>query len=313
MSGIVARASYRFGACGRPRGTGTSSRTGRLRCSRAPPSRVPHCGGSAPSLRSRRCLHPPAHALAVRRRRAETAAARRKRRLVGLLLLAAVALITLLLTAFGSRGSAPITATAPAPATRLLPSGPPQPQVVAMNGALRLELPIAQNRVTAIAYHASGDGALALDPVGHQGNQGIVSRVAHKLFGGGQTGLRYYVLEGGTGPQTAALDVGRRSGNRRLLARGRDDRRDHALRPRRQGLRLADRHPAERRPVARRLAHAPAPRPEPDGRLVGRLDHLEDRHGPQLHRRRGPGARPLHAGRRATTSPSRSTPPPRSR
>jgi len=152
---------------------------------------------------------PSGHALAVRRRRAETAAARRKRRLVGLLLLAAVALITLLLTAFGSRGSAPaVTATAPAPATRLLPSGPPQPQVVAMLDPLRLELPIAQNRVTAIAYHASGDGALALDPVGHQGNQGILSRVAKRLFSSGQSGLRYYVLEGGTGPGTAALDVG---------------------------------------------------------------------------------------------------------
>jgi hypothetical protein len=128
--------------------------------------------------------------------------------LVGLLLLAAVALITLLLTAFGTRGSAPISAVAPAPSTRLLPSGPPQPQLVAMRGPLRLELPIAQKRVTAVAYHASGDGALALDPVGHQGNQGIVSRVARRLFGGGETGLRYYVLEGGTGPGTATLDVG---------------------------------------------------------------------------------------------------------
>ena len=127
---------------------------------------------------------------------------------MGLLLLAAVALITLLLTAFGTRGSARMTTVAPAPATRLLPSGPPQPQVVAMRGPLRLELPIAQNRVTAVAYHASGDGALALDPVGHQGNQGLFSRMARKLFGGGQSGLRYYVLEGGAGPGTATLDVG---------------------------------------------------------------------------------------------------------
>jgi hypothetical protein len=149
------------------------------------------------------------HALAVRRRRAEVAAARRKRRLVGLLLLAAVALITLLLTAFGSgNGTRTVATTAPAPATRLLPSGPPQPQVVAMWESLRLELPIAQARVSAIGYHASGDGALALDPVGHQVNQGLVSRMARHLFGGGRSGLRYYVLDGGTGPATAALDVG---------------------------------------------------------------------------------------------------------
>jgi hypothetical protein len=127
---------------------------------------------------------------------------------VGLLLLAAVVLITLLLTAFGSAHPSPVATTAPAPAARLLPSGPPRPQVVAMQGALRLDLPIAQSRVTAIGYHASGDGALALDPVGHQGNQGVVGRLVHKLFGGGGSGIRYYVVEGGTGPSTAALDVG---------------------------------------------------------------------------------------------------------
>ena len=77
-----------------------------------------------------------------------------------------------------------------------------------MQGALRLELPIAQSRVTAIGYHASGDGALALDPVGHQGNQGLVGRLVHKLFGEGSAGIRYYVVEGGTGSSTATLDVG---------------------------------------------------------------------------------------------------------
>ncbi len=77
-----------------------------------------------------------------------------------------------------------------------------------MHGPLRLELPIAQNRLTAIGYHASGDGALALDPVGHQRNAGLVSRLGHRLFGGGGSGLRYYVVAGGTGPSTATLDVG---------------------------------------------------------------------------------------------------------
>jgi hypothetical protein len=151
---------------------------------------------------------PSGHALAVRRRREEHAAARRKRRLVGLLLLAAVALVTLLLTAFGSGGHTTVPSTAPAPATRLLPAGPPQPQVVAMRGTLRLELPVAQQRVTAIGYHASGDDALALDPVGHQANQGFVGRLIHHLFGGGRSGLRYYVISGGIGATTGTLDVG---------------------------------------------------------------------------------------------------------
>jgi murein DD-endopeptidase MepM/ murein hydrolase activator NlpD len=145
----------------------------------------------------------------ARRRRAETAAARRKRRLAGLILLASVALITLLLTAFGSGGTRAVRTAAPAPATRLLPAGPPRPQVVALMGSIRLLLPVAQGRLTAVGYHAAGDGSLALRPVGRQLNQGLVGRVARSLFGnGGSNRLRYYVLGGGAGPATASLDVG---------------------------------------------------------------------------------------------------------
>ena len=128
--------------------------------------------------------------------------------MAGLVLLASVALITLLLTAFGSGGSRPVRTTAPAPATRLLPAGPPRPEVVALQDSLRLQLPVAQSRVTAIGYHASGDGALALDPVGHQANQGLLSRVARSLLGGDGSGLRYYVLGGDQGPATSSLDIG---------------------------------------------------------------------------------------------------------
>jgi hypothetical protein len=124
------------------------------------------------------------------------------------MLLASVALVTLLLTAFGSGGPSAVLTAAPAPATRLLPAGPPRPQVVALQSTLRLQLPVAQSRVTAIGYHASGDGALALDPVGRQANQGLVSRVARSIFGGGTSGLRYYALGGEGGPATASLDVG---------------------------------------------------------------------------------------------------------
>jgi hypothetical protein len=80
--------------------------------------------------------------------------------------------------------------------------------VVALQSTLRLQLPVAQSRVTAIGYHASGDGALELEPVGQQVNQGIVSRVARSIFGGGGTGVRYYALGGSGGPATASLDVG---------------------------------------------------------------------------------------------------------
>jgi hypothetical protein len=126
--------------------------------------------------------------------------------LAGLLLLASVALVTLLLTAFGSGSHAVVPTSAPAPATRLLPAGPPRPQVLALQGSIRLLQPVS--RVTAIGYHASGDGALPMRPVGRQVNQGLVGRVARSLFGSGSGNLRYYVLGGGTGPVTTSLDVG---------------------------------------------------------------------------------------------------------
>ena len=133
---------------------------------------------------------------------------RQQRRIAGLVAASIAALITLLLTAFGSGSpSAQVTST-PAPAQRLLPAGPPQPQVVALRGSLRLQLPIDQSRVTAIGYHAAGGGALALDPVGRQANEGLFSRVARRLFGGNEAGLTYYKLGGESGADTSALDVG---------------------------------------------------------------------------------------------------------
>jgi hypothetical protein len=129
------------------------------------------------------------------------------RGLVGLSVLAVIAAITLLSTAFGS-SRAPAAATAPAPADRLLPAGPPSPFVVARLGSLRLQLPIELDRVTAIGYHASGDGALALEPQGRRGNQGLLGRIIHKLFGGSNSPLTWYQIEGGEGPATATLDVG---------------------------------------------------------------------------------------------------------
>src|SRR5215208_5964721 len=155
MLGIVPPESYSFD---RLPGTGTSPWTARSRSS--PGDSL--CRRTQPRLPCPGCHAP------VMRRRAEVAAARRKRRLAGLVFLASVALVTLLLTAFGSGRSGVVRTAAPAPAARLLPAGPPSPQVVALQGTLRLQLPVAQSRVTEIGYHASGNGALTLDPVGRQ-------------------------------------------------------------------------------------------------------------------------------------------------
>ncbi|HYZ19224.1 MAG TPA: hypothetical protein VE615_06750 [Gaiellaceae bacterium] len=151
---------------------------------------------------------PRAPGQARRTLQARASARRRARRIAGLVAASIAALVTLLLAGFGSNSSPTTITTAPAPAKRLLPAGPPRPQVVALRGSLRLQLPIDQSRVTAIGYHAVGGGALELEPIGRQANEGVVSRIVRRLFGSGGGGISYYHLGGEDGPETAALDVG---------------------------------------------------------------------------------------------------------
>ena len=143
-----------------------------------------------------------------RQREEARAKARRARRTAALVVIACGCLVALLLTAFGRGGETAVTITGPAPASRLLPAGPPQPQIVATQDSLRIQLPINQSRVTAIGYHAGGTLALPLEPVGTQANAGLAERIFRKLFGADSSGVRYYMLEGGVGADTGGLDIG---------------------------------------------------------------------------------------------------------
>jgi hypothetical protein len=145
------------------------------------------------------------------RRRPPRRARRARRRLVVVLIVLAF-LVTLVLAAFGSSPSTSFRSALPASASRLLPAGPPKPEVIAVASTLRLQLPIAQAYVTAIGYHAAGPDALPLDPLGAQKNEGLFSRVFHRLFGGGADGLSWYQLGGGEGASTGAVDVGAAAG-----------------------------------------------------------------------------------------------------
>src|SRR5262245_48622561 len=114
-----------------------------------------------------------------RQRDEARAKARRARRTAALVVIACGCLVALLLTAFGRGGETAITITGPAPASRLLPAGPPRPEIVATQDSLRIQLPVNQSRVTAIGYHASGTLALPLEPVGTQANAGLAERLFH--------------------------------------------------------------------------------------------------------------------------------------
>ena len=151
--------------------------------------------------------------------------------------------------------------------------------------------------MTAIGYHAAGDGALALDPVGRQANEGLLSRVARRLFGGGSEGLRYYQLGGAEGPSTAALDVGAAPGtdvyspvDGTIVGIT-----TSMLRGKVFGARI-DVQPANE-PALVVSAHAPQAGPGAHRWLLGRSGDLQDRHGHRLLDGRAAGARALHAGR----------------
>jgi hypothetical protein len=141
--------------------------------------------------------------LRARRRRPE----RRAGRVLVTAALSAVFLLVLLLSAFGSWSSAP-TVMSPLASSNVLPGGRPLPQVVATTGVLHLQLPVAQSAITAIGYREAGSGALTLDPVGRQGNAGLLTRLWHRLAGGGDGRLVWYQLSGSAGPGTSALVVG---------------------------------------------------------------------------------------------------------
>ena len=149
---------------------------------------------------------PPPRAPRTYRRGRKQPATRRLQRFAGLGAISAVLVITLLLSAFGS--SSPEISEASVLPVRSTAATVPVAQIVAAQGPLRLQLPIAQPAVTAIGYHAAGDGALRLDPLGKRGNQGLLGRLRDKIFGSGNDSIIWYLLDGGRGPATSSLDVG---------------------------------------------------------------------------------------------------------
>ena len=154
---------------------------------------------------------PPPRAHGSRRRGRRRASPRRVQRFAGLTAVSTVLVVTLLLTAFGtpsfSQGEVAVASAAREVGTVL-----PSAQIVATQGPLRLQLPIAQAHVTALGYHGAGEGTLRLDPLGTRGNKGWLGRLRDRIFGTGGDALVWYQLDGGPGPSTSSLDVGAAAG-----------------------------------------------------------------------------------------------------
>lgn len=156
-------------------------------------------------------MHPTSASARTGRRRPSQGARRGRRRAI-LLLLGFALFVVVLISAFASGGKPTLGTAVPASASRLLPAGPPKPLVIAIHGSLRIQLPVNERNVTAIAYHGADADALPLDPLGRQKNEGFFSRAFHRIFGGGGGGIAYYQLGGGEGPSTGALNVGAAAG-----------------------------------------------------------------------------------------------------
>ena len=118
-------------------------------------------------------------------------------------MLGVLGIAVLALTAFGNTGGSSGQTAVPAPLP--VTSAPPEPQILATVGNLRIESPVAEGGVTAVGFHGSLEGALALQPAGPQANEGLLARLWQRITGSSRPGLRWYQLEGG---ELRTLDVG---------------------------------------------------------------------------------------------------------
>jgi hypothetical protein len=153
--------------------------------------------------------------IATRQRRYRRTVPRRSRakrlRRTGGLLLSLSLTVVVALAAMHGNGGAPSTAgIAAVPTATLAADGPPRPQPLAALGSFQLEVPIRQERITAIVYHGIGDAnVIPLQPIGTQVNAGFLTRLTDRLFGGGSPdGPRYAIDDAGAGPDTGSVDVG---------------------------------------------------------------------------------------------------------
>ena len=113
--------------------------------------------------------------------------------------------ITFAVTAFSGEESPSAAPTTSVPMSAPVTTTRPQPLVLATVGNLRIQSPVAEDGVTTVGFHSSGQGALVLQPVGPQANEGLLARLWHRITGSERRGLPWYQLESGS---LQTMDVG---------------------------------------------------------------------------------------------------------
>ncbi|MBA2742216.1 MAG: hypothetical protein H0U46_09420 [Actinobacteria bacterium] len=112
---------------------------------------------------------------------------------------------TFAVTAFSGDDSTIVSPLTSRPSSAPVTTTRPEPLVLATVGNLRIQSPVAQDGVTTVGFHGSGQGALVLQPVGPQANEGLLARLWHRITGSEHRGLPWYQLESGS---LTTLDVG---------------------------------------------------------------------------------------------------------
>ena len=222
---------------GRSRRTGSSRRTARSRSSRSPSSAdeepqnsrkerqfgLKALAGFVTVPRMATTEAPGFAARARQRQREEARAkARRARRTAALVVVACGCLVALLLTAFGRGGESAVTVTGPAPASRLLPAGPPRPQIVATQDSLQHPAPDRPEPGDRARLPRQRDaGALPSSPWARRRTRASPSGSSAGSSVRPARSVRYYMLEGGVGRRDRRPRRRRAGRHRRLRARRR--------------------------------------------------------------------------------------------
>jgi hypothetical protein len=105
--------------------------------------------------------------------------------------------ITLAVTAFSGEepaGSPGVTSPTSSPVSTTRPD----PLILATVGNLRIQSPVSEDGVTTVGFHGAGEGALVLQPVGPQANEGLLARLWHRITGSTHRGLPWYQLTSGS-------------------------------------------------------------------------------------------------------------------
>jgi hypothetical protein len=101
-----------------------------------------------------------------------------------------------------------LTRGGPEPASRLVESGPPRKEAMALLDGVTLVVPVEQSRITTILYHpVEGVSTLELTPLGRRLGAGLIDRLEERISGGSQEGPEFHVRA-----SPASVDVGATAG-----------------------------------------------------------------------------------------------------